>query len=101
LRSFVSLDWLPGAAAGATPQLHQMDASDAWIEQDRLLPVFEKLTPPLREALLLHSLDGFTALEVAQILGISATAAARRISRAKEAFRRAYQDLCEDERTLM
>lgn len=100
LRSVMSLDWLPGAVAGAMPQLRQADASDAWIEGDRLRPVFEKLTPPLREALLLHSLDGFTAQEVAQILGISATAAARRISRAKEAFRRAYRELCEDERTL-
>lgn len=98
LHSFVSLDWLPMSVAGASPQLHQADASDVWNEQDRLLPVFEKLTPPLRDALLLHSLDGFTAHEVGRILGISATAAARRISRAKEAFRRAYEELCEDER---
>lgn len=100
LRSFVSLDWLPVSAAGAIPQLRHADPSDAWNERDRLLPVFGKLAPQLRDALLLHSLDGFTAQEVAQILGISAAAAARRISRAKEAFRRAYQELCEDERTL-
>lgn len=100
LRGFVSLDWLPVSVAGAIPQLRQADASDAWNERDRLLPVFEKLTPPLREALLLHSLDGFTAQEVARILGISAAAAARRISRAKDAFKQAYQELCEDERAL-
>jgi RNA polymerase sigma-70 factor (ECF subfamily) len=43
-----------------------------------------------REALLLHSLAGFTAREVAEILGISHDAAARRISRGSQRFRQLY-----------
>lgn len=99
LRRFVSLDWLTGPASTATPSaLHQADDSASCDEQDILGQVFAGLTPPLREALLLHSLDGFTAPEIAGILGISRSAAERRISRAKEQFRQNYRALSNDEK---
>jgi DNA-directed RNA polymerase specialized sigma24 family protein len=44
-----------------------------------------------REALLLHSLAGFTAREIAEILGISPDAAARRVSRGSQRFRQLYR----------
>jgi RNA polymerase sigma factor (sigma-70 family) len=44
-----------------------------------------------REALLLHSLAGFTAREIAEILRISPDAAARRVSRASQRFRQHYR----------
>ena len=43
-----------------------------------------------REALLLHSLAGFTAREIAEILRISPDAAARRVSRGSQRFRQLY-----------
>lgn len=97
LRQFVSLDWLTGTVPATPPALQQADGSAAYLEQDVLLQVLAGLTPPLREALLLHSLDGFTAPEIAGILGISRAAAERRISRAKEQFRQHYRDLNNDE----
>ena len=44
-----------------------------------------------REALLLHSLAGFTAREIAEILSISPDAAARRVSRGSQRFRQFYR----------
>lgn len=100
LRGFVSLDWLTGASQATPPALQQTDGSELFHEQEILLHVFAGLTPPLREALLLHSLDGFTAPEIAGILGISRPAAERRISRAKEQFRQYYHELNNDEKGM-
>lgn len=93
LRRFVSLDWLTGIGAATPTPLQQADTSAICHEQDILFAVFAELTPPLREALLLHSMDGFTAPEIAGILGISRSAAERRISRAKAQFRQLYNEL--------
>lgn len=100
LRRLISLDWLTGAVPATPPALQRSDDSASCHERDTLLQVFADLTPSLREALLLHSLDGFTAPEIAGILGISRAAAERRISRAKEQFRERYRDLSDDEKGL-
>lgn len=92
VRRLISLDWLTEFAATPFP-LRQKDISMLYEEQDVLSTVFAELSPPLRDALLLHSLDGFTAPEIAGILGISRSAAERRISRAKEQFRHSYDEL--------
>jgi RNA polymerase sigma-70 factor (ECF subfamily) len=97
LRQFVSLDWRPLSIA-ANPVWQQPDATGPCHERDLLRQVLDGLSPLLREALLLHSLDGFSAPEVAQILGISRSAAERRISRAKEQFRERYRELNRDDR---
>lgn len=72
------------AACQATDEVADVCEREAidWILKD--------LSSTLCEALLLHSLIGFTAPEVAKILGISRAAAERRISRAHQEFRRRY-----------
>jgi RNA polymerase sigma-70 factor (ECF subfamily) len=91
LRQFVSLDWLPDAAASVLPALRQEDGSAACQDRDLLQRVLDGLSPSLREALLLHGVDGFTAPEVARVLGISPSAAEQRICRAKAEFRRRHR----------
>ena len=91
LRQFVSLEWLPEAVATAIPALRATDEEACYDERDLVQRVLDELSAPLREALLLHSLEGFSAPEVARILGTSLPAAERRISRAKQAFRRSYE----------
>jgi len=93
LQRAISLDWLPHGTVTATPALQQPDGSASCHERELLGQVLDGLSPPLREALLLHSLDGFSAPEVAEILGVSLAAAERRISRAKERFRERYRAL--------
>ena len=100
VRRIVSLDWLTGAGTATPEVLQQGDDSESLHEQDILFQVFAGLTPSLRDALLLHSLDGFTAPEIAGILGISRAAAERRISRAKDQFRQHYRDLSTEEKGI-
>lgn len=66
-------------------------------ERELILATLDELSPPLREALLLSALEGFTAAEVATIVEISQAAAERRISRAKARFRALYTALLEDD----
>lgn len=91
----VSLDWLPAHVEAVMPVLHRTDESGRYCECALIEQVLNELSPLLREALLLHSLCGFTSKEIAQMLGIAPSAAERRISRAKEQFRARYQTLNE------
>jgi len=97
LKRFVSLDW---AHRSASPSLWIDADTDAIGERDALQRVLATLSPVLREALLLHSLEGFTAVEVAGILCISPAAAARRISRAKEQARERIEDISREPGSL-
>lgn len=90
LRQFFSLDALSEPVAESIVVLQHADAAGPCLERDLLRRVLDELSHPLQEALLLHSLEGFTAPEVAQILGISLVAAERRLSRAKRQFRERY-----------
>lgn len=62
-------------------------------ERDPIQRTLNHLTPLLRESLLLHALNGLTAQEIADQLGISLAAAEGRIGRAAAAFRRHYGTL--------
>lgn len=93
LRQFLSLDWLFARGGWQAPGLLHPDPAIACIEWDTLSCGLEAMSPLLREALLLHSLEGFTAPEIAQITGISLPAAERRISRAKREFKRQHERL--------
>lgn len=93
VRRIISLDWLTSAPVSAPLALREADCSEPCVEQDLISQVLDGLSPPLRDALLLHSLDGFTAPEIAGILCISSSAAERRISRAKEQFRQCYREM--------
>lgn len=93
LKRFVSLDW----AHPADSQELRIEAETGSVEErDMLQHVLVTLSPALREVLLLHSLEGFTAVEIARILGISPAAAARRISRAKHEARARIDDLMQE-----
>ena len=95
VRRLVSLEWFTSSGAVTPEALQEPDGSTLCHERVILAKVLAELTPSLRDALLLHSLDGFTAPEVANILHISRSAAERRISRAKEQCRQRYQELGE------
>lgn len=90
LRRLVSLDWLTSHTADLIPALSRDDDSTALHERDRIQQTLDELSPSLREALLLHDLCGFRGGEVAEILGISADAARKRIVRAEAEFRARY-----------
>lgn len=91
LRRLVSLDWLADRAGGALPMLRRDDQSGTLDDRDRIQQVLDELSPTLREALLLHNLCGFRGGEIADILGISADAARKRIVRAEAEFRERYE----------
>lgn len=90
LRRFVSLDWLASRAGAPPPVLRAPDAVAACHDRDPIQRVLDELSPPLRDALLLHGLCGFSGEEVARILDISPAAARKRIARAEAAFRARY-----------
>ena len=90
LRRWVSLDWLIQREADKVPALQVEGPSEQSSERDLVQQVLNVLGPLQSQALLLHSIAGLTASEVAEILGISQSAAERRISRAKVEFRRQY-----------
>lgn len=60
------------------------------VEGDALAAALGRLSPEDAACILLHVVQGFTATEVAQILGISPDAAKKRLSRAIERLRGAY-----------
>lgn len=89
-RRVLSLDWPRKSTMAPPSALQQADASKPCQEQELIDQVLAALTPPLREVLLFNCEDGFTAVEIAQILDISQSAAERRLSRAKQQFRAEY-----------
>jgi len=89
-RRFVSLEWLLEPLMPIVPALRQEDQTTSCHERDAIQWALDDLNPSLREALLLHSLGGCTVPQIARILGISPSAAERRISRAKLQFRDRY-----------
>lgn len=93
LRRFVSLEWLAASGATPPPVLWGNDESEPCHERALLNQVLVELSSASQEVLLLNCYDGFTALEIAHILGISRPAAERRLSRAKEQFRERYRRL--------
>ena len=92
LRRLVSLDWLL-ARDDEPPALHLPDGIASAHERDLIQRALDDLSPALREALLLSSVQGFTGQEIARILGVAPAAAQRRIGRAKEQFRQRYRAL--------
>ncbi|MGH2534192.1 MAG: RNA polymerase sigma factor [Thermomicrobiales bacterium] len=98
-RQVVSMEWLreqPGQAEQVLSGSRQPDEFAVVGERELVERVLADLSPALREALLLHSLKGLTAPEVAGVLGISIAAAERRISRAQQQFRLRYDAYVRD-----
>lgn len=90
LRRTVSLDRLLERAGEVFPALRRPDVAVAADERDAIQVALDRLSPALREALLLSTLWGFPSAEVGRILGITPAAARQRICRAKEAFDKHY-----------
>ena len=90
LRQLVSLDWLQEQRGDTVRSLHQDDGSAAVHERALIARTLGSLSPPLREALILHRLAGYTTREIAQILSIAPKAAEQRVTRASKLFRQHY-----------
>jgi RNA polymerase sigma factor (sigma-70 family) len=90
LRRLVSLDWLHEQRGDSVQALHQADGSTAAHERALIARTLSGLSPPLREALILHRLAGYTTKEIAQILSIAPKAAEQRVTRANKLFRQRY-----------
>lgn len=97
LRQFVSMQWLLETMGNEPPPLRTSDDTMACHERELIQHVLNSISPPLREALLLHSVGGFLSEEVAHILNISPATARQRICRAKEQFRMRYHTLNGDD----
>lgn len=90
LRQLVSLDWLQEQHGDTVRSLHQDDGSAAVHERALIARTLSGLSLPLREALILHRLAGYTTKEIAQILSIAPKAAEQRVTRANKLFRQRY-----------
>lgn len=89
-RRIVSLDWLAERGVALNPARRRVDEATRAGERDAIGQALSTLSPKLREALLLHTHWNFSAAEVAEIQNISLAAARKRIGRASEQFRVAY-----------
>jgi RNA polymerase sigma factor (sigma-70 family) len=64
---------------------------DQITEREALRAALAQLDPQDAASLLLHELHGYTSVEIAESLGISADAVRQRLSRAIKALRTAYE----------
>lgn len=97
LLRFVSLDQPPSSAGLIAPGLRLPgDLATAGGERDHVGQVLSGLSDAQRTVLLLHDLEGLTAREIAEVMGISPVAAERQLSRARSRFRARYNALAED-----
>jgi RNA polymerase sigma-70 factor (ECF subfamily) len=93
LLKFVGLEQLGDAVGSLMGSRSSRPFVDTVSIREETEHILSLLTTNEREALLLHGVYGFTAKEVADILGISPHAAGRRISRAKAHFRMCYAEV--------
>jgi RNA polymerase sigma-70 factor (ECF subfamily) len=63
---------------------------DEVVERQVMRAALDRLTPEESACLLLNVIQGFTAAEIAQIVGISLDACKKRLSRARQHLRAAY-----------
>ena len=83
--------WVRMRAIQHTPaEPHDADAVGQIGEREHVQAVLRTLPPENAVALLLHSLEGYSYKEIAEIQGCSLTAVRSRIARARSAFKDAY-----------
>lgn len=91
---FVSLDQPLGQAGLVAPGLRPTgDLAASCGERDHVRQALAGLSEAQRSALLLHDLEGLTAREIAEVVGVSPAAAERQLSRARARFRDRYDAL--------
>jgi RNA polymerase sigma-70 factor (ECF subfamily) len=81
------------AISRVAPPHHDSSAEDHVIADDAVRSALESLSDDDRDIVLLHAWDGRSADEIGLILGITTNAAAVRLSRAQERFRKNFADV--------
>jgi RNA polymerase sigma-70 factor (ECF subfamily) len=81
-----------GAVAETADEPHMRDDHGRVPEREHIQAVLRGLPPENAVALLLHAVEGYSYLEIADIQGCTMTAVRSRIARARASFRRAYGD---------
>lgn len=84
------------AVASMAPPHHDSSAEDNVIADEGVRAALEALNDDDRDIVLLHAWDGRSAAEIGVILGVSANAAAVRLSRAQERFRKNFASISVD-----
>jgi RNA polymerase sigma-70 factor, ECF subfamily len=79
------------ATSQLRPATDTASAEDVFIADEGVRSALAALHDDDRDLLLLHFWDGLGAAEIATIFGVSANAAAVRLSRAQERFRRHFE----------
>ena len=78
------------------PAHHESSAEDNVIADEGVRSALASLSEDDRDIVLLHAWDGRSATEIGVIFGVSANAAAVRLSRAQERFRQNFADISID-----
>jgi RNA polymerase sigma-70 factor (ECF subfamily) len=68
-------------------------AIDGVAERDHIAQALRKMPPKYSSCLLLHSVQGLSYREIADVLGLTPGAAAVRLTRARDLFARYYEEL--------
>jgi len=89
LRRQSRLRWLPLGRSVPQPS---SDPEPRAVAAEAVASTLGRLSPDQREVLLLFLQSGLTAPEVAEVLGVSADAARKRLQRARAAFESAYKE---------
>jgi RNA polymerase sigma-70 factor (ECF subfamily) len=84
-RRIAWLPFLPGRHGGAGS-----DSSDTLAERDLVTQALQRLSPETATILLLKDAEGFSALEIASMVGLTYEAVKKRLARAREQFRIEY-----------
>jgi RNA polymerase sigma-70 factor (ECF subfamily) len=83
---------------GEVAQPGSTSAIDGVAERDVIARTLQRMAPKYAVCLILHSAQGLNYREIAQVLGISAGAAAVRLARARNMFSRLYDEQREEQR---
>ena len=85
--------WLPWTRAeegGVEPAADDENVGDRYAVREGVQDALRLLPPSLRAPLLLHAVHGFSYADIAATLGTTEAAVKMRVSRARAAFRQAY-----------
>lgn len=86
-RRIAWLPFLPGRHGGAGSG---SDSSDTLAERDLVTQALQRLSPETATILLLKDAEGFSAQEIASMVGLTYEAVKKRLARAREQFRIEY-----------
>ncbi len=92
LRRRRRVSWLRWPSLRGTDHEHAPDEHARVPEREHIALALGRVGPENAAALLLHVVEGYSYREIAEIQGVTLTAARSRIARAREAFRTAYAD---------